>query len=134
MQAPQSAIVLFAHGARDPRWGISLQALASAIESRRPGAQVRIAYLEMQMPRLPAVLDEVAAGGAVHVDIVPVFWAGAGHVDNELPPMIREFNARSPGVRVRTLPVLSELPGLLDFVAGTLISLTPGPHPASGRG
>jgi len=124
MQAPQSAIVLFAHGARDPRWGASLQALTAAIEARRPGARVRTAYLEVQTPRLPEVLDELAAGGALHVDIVPVFWAGAGHVDNELPPMIHEFNTRSPGVHVRTLPVLSELPGLLDFVAGLVASLT----------
>lgn len=129
------AVILFAHGARDPRWGASLEALARVVEARCPGVKARAAYLEIQSPRLAQALDEAAASGARRIDIVPVFWAGAGHVDNELPPMIRDFEARRPGVAVRTLPVLSELPGMLEFIAaaiGACSSLSP--LPLRGRG
>jgi sirohydrochlorin cobaltochelatase len=123
--ANRTAVILFAHGARDPRWGASLEALARAVEARRPGVTACAAYLEIQSPRLPQALEAAAAAGARHVDIVPVFWAGAGHVDNELPPMVSEFSARHPDIPVRTLPVLSELPGMLEFIASVIAA-----HPA----
>jgi sirohydrochlorin cobaltochelatase len=126
MNAPL-AIILFAHGARDPRWAASLQSLAAAIRTRLAGASVRSAFLEMQSPTLPQALEAAAAEGARRIDIVPMFWAGAGHVNNELPPMIAEFSVRHPQVRIRTLPVLSELPGMLEFIAGTIGTITVGP-------
>jgi sirohydrochlorin cobaltochelatase len=62
-----------------------------------------------------------------------VFWAAAGHVDRELPPILAQFAGRHPQVDVRTLPVLSELPGMLEVVAGAVAqTLTPGPSPAQG--
>jgi sirohydrochlorin cobaltochelatase len=125
MNAPQ-AVILFAHGARDPRWAASLQALAAAIRSRLGGASVRSAFLEMQSPTLPQALAAAAAEGARRIDIVPVFWAGAGHVDKELPPLIAAFEAGHPGVAIRTLPVLSELPGMLEFIAEVVGTLTEG--------
>jgi sirohydrochlorin cobaltochelatase len=126
MNAPQ-AVILFAHGARDPRWAASLQALAAAIRVRLCGASVRSAFLEMQSPTLPQALAAAAAEGARRIDIVPVFWAGAGHVDNELPPLIAAFEGTHPGVTIRTLPVLSELPGMLEFIAEVIGTLTGGP-------
>jgi sirohydrochlorin cobaltochelatase len=117
---PCQAVVLFAHGARDARWSESLQALADAIQAQLAQASVRTAFLELQSPTLPEALEAAAADGAQRIDIVPVFWAGAGHIDHSLPPIIAAFARRHPNVDVRALPVLSELPGLLDFVANAV--------------
>jgi sirohydrochlorin cobaltochelatase len=131
----RDALVLFAHGARDPRWSASLHALAAAIRTRAGGASVRVAFLELQSPTLTEALEAAASEGALRIHVVPVFWAGAGHVENDLPPILASFRACFPQVAVRSLPVLSELPGMMDFIAGTIAdTLTPAPLPRGGRG
>jgi sirohydrochlorin cobaltochelatase len=128
---PGDALVLFAHGARDARWSASLHALAAAIRAHAGHASVRTAFLELQSPTLPQALEAAASEGAVRIHVVPVFWAGAGHIENDLPPLLAAFAARHPQVAVRALPVLSELPGMLEFIARTVAesakSLTPLP-------
>jgi sirohydrochlorin cobaltochelatase len=114
------SLVLFAHGARDARWSASLDALAGAIRAHAGQVSVRTAFLELQTPTLLQALEEAASEGARRIHVVPVFWAGAGHVENDLPPLLAEFGARYPQVTVRVLPVLSELPGMLDFIARTV--------------
>lgn len=117
---PRRGLVLFAHGARDPAWAAPVHALAQAVARQAPAWAVRVAFLELLPPTLPAVLTELAP----HCDqiaVLPVFWAAAGHVRNELPALIA--SADTQAAQVRVLPVLSELPGLLDFVAGSAVAL-----------
>jgi sirohydrochlorin cobaltochelatase len=133
--AAGDALILFAHGARDARWSGSLQALAAAVRAHAGQASVRTAFLELQTPTLLEALEAAASEGALRIHIVPVFWAGAGHIENDLPPILAAFSARRPQVVVRTLPVLSELPGMLDFIARSVAdTLSPTPVPRSGRG
>lgn len=110
-------IILFAHGARDARWSQTLIDLRQRVAQRRPDADVRLAYLEFQPPALDDVLLDAVAAGRGSIDLVPVFWASGGHVANDLPPLLAAFRARHPQVSLRLLPVLSEMPGLLDLVA-----------------
>ena len=121
-------MILFAHGARDARWSASVQSLALAIQARLGAGTVRAAFLEIQSPRLPQALESAAADGARHIDIVPIFWAGAGHIDRDLPPMMDAFAQRHPEVAVRALPVLSELPGMMEFIAGVIAQLAQEPR------
>ncbi|QEI04681.1 cobalamin biosynthesis protein CbiX [Pigmentiphaga aceris] len=112
-----TALVLFAHGARDPRWAEPLNRLADVVRAQRPDVAVVTAFLELMQPDLPAVLDGLAADGHVHVNLMPVFWSAGGHVIRDLPVLIADSRLRNPGLNVAVLPVLSELPGVLDAVA-----------------
>lgn len=126
----EDAVVLFAHGARDARWSASLDALAAAIRARASGAGVQVAFLELQPPTLAEALEAAAAGGARRIHVVPVFWAGAGHIENDLPPILAAFGGRHPEATVRVLSVLSELPGMLEFIAQTVSdAIFDAPHP-----
>jgi sirohydrochlorin cobaltochelatase len=111
------AIILFAHGARDRRWSQTLSTLQQLVQRRAPDARVAVAFLEFQPPTLEAVLDEAVAAGCRQIDVMPVFWASGGHVANDVPPLMDACRRRHPGLRLTMLPVLSELPGLLEFVA-----------------
>jgi sirohydrochlorin cobaltochelatase len=76
---------------------------------------IRTAFLERMAPSLPEALGALANEGIYDVAVLPVFWAPQGHVARELPRLVAPAAAR--GQRVRLLPSLSELPGMLDFVA-----------------
>jgi sirohydrochlorin cobaltochelatase len=116
------AIVLFAHGARDARWGHPLERLRSVLAQRQPGVPVQAAFLERMEPRLEPALAALAAAGVRSIAIAPVFWSAGGHVTGDLPAMVARFRAAHPGVRIDVLPVLSELPGMSEFLAEAILA------------
>lgn len=119
----QRGLILFAHGARDPAWGRSLLALAERVIAIQPETEVRVAFLELQAPDLLAAIDELAPE-CEEIAVLPVFWAEAGHVSKDLPRLVEVARTRHRDVKLDVLPVLSELPGLLDFVATAALSLS----------
>ena len=121
------ALVLFSHGARDPGWARPVEDMARALRERRPGFEVRLAFLEMMSPDLPTTLAELAQAGVHDVAVAPVFWARGGHIVRDLADEVGRFCAAHPGVRVRILPVLSELPGMQEFLAGAIALAAQGP-------
>lgn len=114
---PTHAVILFAHGARDARWSMTLVELQKRVQARLPEAHVGVAFLEFQPPTLAAGIEGAISVGARSIDVLPVFWANGGHMANDVPPLLAELRRRHPGLEVRLLPVLSELPGMLDFIA-----------------
>lgn len=115
-------LILFAHGSSDPAWGRTLYALAERIAVREPALQVRCAFLERQAPGWAEVLAELAPR-VDRLDVCPVFWAANGHVQRDLPALLAQARETHPGVDLRLMPVLSDLPGMLDFLALTVASL-----------
>ena len=126
MSDPNSALILFAHGARDARWSQTLDALAQAIRRLLPDTVVAPAFLEFQPPSLTAALHSAVAVGCTSVDVLPVFWASGGHVAGDLPPLLDAFRRAHPQITLTLLPVLSELPGMIDFIAAAAVRLTRG--------
>ncbi len=121
----RDAIVLFAHGARDARWSHTLGLLASAIRSQLPAAatiHVGQAFLEFQSPTLEQAFAEALDRGARRIDVLPVFWASGGHIANDLPPILERVHRAHPLAEIRLLPVLSELPGMIDFIAAAVLA------------
>lgn len=114
------AIILFAHGARDPAWAVPLAALAQSLKAREPDVLVLQAFLEMQAPPLSEAVASAVEQSAAAIRIAPIFWARAGHVAKDLAPAVDALRAQYPHVRFDVLPVLSELPGLIDFVSDVI--------------
>jgi sirohydrochlorin cobaltochelatase len=120
---PGHALILFAHGARDARWGQTLHALRDAVHARRPQSRISLAFLEFQAPMLREALDDAVAAGCTQIDIAPVFWGSGGHITNDVPPLLDQFGRDHPQVQLVLLPVLSELPGMGAFIADALDTL-----------
>lgn len=117
----RKAVILFAHGARDSRWSLTLGQLAQRVQARAPAAFVGQAFLEFQPPTLAETLQRAIDAGCTHIDIAPVFWASGGHVANDVPPLLAALRQQHPQIDIRLLPVLSELPGMLDFIAAAIV-------------
>ena len=91
------ALILFAHGARDPEWSQPFERLREAVATRIPKTKVIIAYLEFMHPTLPEAISGLTAEGATTIDIVPAFMAQGGHLKRDLPLLVEAARARHPG-------------------------------------
>ncbi|HSY27624.1 MAG TPA: CbiX/SirB N-terminal domain-containing protein, partial [Burkholderiaceae bacterium] len=67
------ALILFAHGARDPKWAEPFQRLQRLIEAQLPGVVVALAFLELMTPQLPELVAQLLQSGCKDVMVVPVF-------------------------------------------------------------
>jgi sirohydrochlorin cobaltochelatase len=125
----KTALILFAHGARDARWAQPLARLRAELVRLRPQMRIEVAFLDLQAPGLPETLAGIAADGIAHIHVAPVFWSMGGHIATDLPALIDAFRTQHPGTRVEVLPVLAELPGMNDFLARAMLSLARLPLP-----
>ena len=93
------AVVLFAHGSRDPQWARPFEELAASLRTLIDGP-VALAYLDSMKPTLgeaiEALADQVDA-----VRVIPVFLGPGGHVKQDLPRLVQEAGVRHPRMRLR---------------------------------
>ena len=111
------ALILFAHGARDPRWAAPFERLQLTTSARLPGVSVRLAFLELMMPRLPESVAALVAEGCTEVTVVPVFLGQGGHVLRDLPLLIEQLHASHPTLRIELAGAVGENPDVLDAIA-----------------
>ena len=118
-----SAIVLFAHGARDPRWAAPFEAVAAAVRAAEPSRPVVIAFLELMQPDLAEAVDGLAAAGATRIDVVPLFLGTGGHLRKDLPPLIEAARARHPAVSIRLHPAIGEDASVTQAMAAASLAM-----------
>jgi sirohydrochlorin cobaltochelatase len=121
----EPALILFAHGARDPEWARPVEAVAAQLRILFPARSVRVAFLEFLAPTLEqAVTTHVNdMGAASRVDILPFFIAQGGHLRKELPEMLAELKGRYPEVHFNLLSPLGELPEVQSAMARAIATL-----------
>jgi sirohydrochlorin cobaltochelatase len=109
-------IILFGHGARDPRWAEPFQRLAAKLRALR-GDPVSLAFLELMTPDLPAAVAAQADDGCDAITVVPVFFGQGGHVRRDLPEVIGKCRAAHPGIAIHCATAVGEDDAVLDAVA-----------------
>jgi len=118
MKPAADALILFAHGARDPEWRAPVDALAQRLRESMPGVRVDVAFLEFMQPTLNETIDLAVRAGARRVAIAPLFWAEGGHLKREVPLLLAAAQRAHPGVALERWPVLGDVPEVLDALAG----------------
>lgn len=113
----QTAIVLFAHGSRDPLWHRPMEAVAAQIASRSPQTRVACAYLELSTPDLPSVVDQLASSGVTSVSIVPMFLGVGRHAREDLPELVTALRLKFPDVGLTLQPAVGENEKLVNLLA-----------------
>jgi sirohydrochlorin cobaltochelatase len=113
----QRGVLLFAHGARDPRWAEPFEAVAARVRAADASLQVRLAYLELMTPTLQDAGRDLALAGCDRVEIVPLFLGAGGHVRKDLPELQRGLEAAFPLVQWRLRPAIGEAAGVIAAMA-----------------
>lgn len=120
------AIVLFAHGSRDPLWRAPLEAVAARIAAQQPGRPVACAYLELCAPTLPDAVAQLVAGGARQVAVVPMFLGTGKHAREDLPVLVQQLRASHGGVQFSVQTAIGEDPRMTALMAEIACELPAG--------
>ena len=115
------AVVLFAHGSRDPRWSEPIEAVARTMRELAPDVPVACAYLELTAPDLPTCVQALASQGARAITVWPMFLGAGRHAREDLPRLLAELRLRHPDVPIHLQPAMGEHPAVLETMARTAL-------------
>jgi sirohydrochlorin cobaltochelatase len=118
------AIILFAHGARDPEWARPMQRLTDAMRLAEPGIAVHTAFLEFMTPDLVTAAEQAVQAGATTLIVVPVFLAQGGHVRRDVPLMLERIQEQHPAVRIELRAAIGEAQAVIDAMARVILGKT----------
>ena len=113
----QAALILFAHGSRDPGWLVPFERLQQMTQIQLPDVLVKLAFLELMEPRLPQLLATLVADGVQQVSIVPVFLGQGGHVKRDLPLLIAQAQTQYPAMQIKVVEAVGEQSEVLQAIA-----------------
>ncbi|MGW0816010.1 sirohydrochlorin chelatase [Streptomyces viridiviolaceus] len=86
------ALVVVAHGSRDPRALSTVRALLDRVRELRPALPVHLGHIELNEPLLPGTL---AALGDTEAVLVPLLLSRGYHVKRDIPEMAAAVPART---------------------------------------
>ena len=123
----KAGILLFAHGARDPRWAEPFEAVAAQLRALRPQSPVRLAFLEFMAPTLGEAGQALVLEGCARIDVLPLFLGAGGHVRKDVPQLLAALQAAHPAVAFALQPAIGEHPQVIAAMAAAAASLTQRP-------
>lgn len=118
------AVILFAHGARDPAWARPFEDVAAELRRLAPALRVQLAYLEFMAPDLPTAGHELVAAGCRDIRIVPLFLGAGGHVRRDLPALVSALQDAHPSARWHLTPAIGERASVVVAMAEAALQLT----------
>ncbi|MDW4907359.1 sirohydrochlorin chelatase [Streptomyces sp. ADMS] len=86
------ALVLVAHGSRDPRALNTVLSLADRVRELRPDLPVHLGHIELNAPLLP---DTLVGLGTAEAVLVPLLLSRGYHVKQDIPEMAAAASART---------------------------------------
>jgi sirohydrochlorin cobaltochelatase len=116
------AVVLFAHGSRDPLWRKPVESVAARLRERDASAMIACAYLELTEPDLQTAVKTLVNEGASSIRVVPMFLGVGRHAREDLPLLMTELRALYPKVVFELQQSIGEDQRLIDLIADIAMS------------
>ena len=113
----RSALILFAHGSRDPKWAEPFKAIQALIRAQAPDVPVELAFLELMQPGIQECLSLLANLGVKRVSVVPVFLAAGRHLREDLPALIAPIRTQFPDLEIEVTAPIGDLPEFQAAIA-----------------
>ncbi|MFG3032388.1 sirohydrochlorin chelatase [Streptomyces sp. NPDC048253] len=110
------ALVVVAHGSRDPRALSTVRTLLDRVREQRPGLRVHLGHIELNEPLLTDTLADLDAQGTTDAVLVPLLLARGYHVKRDIPEM-----AAKARVHTRVAAPLGPHPFLVETLYARLV-------------
>jgi len=114
---PQSGVILFAHGSRDPLWRLPIDAVAQQMRQSWPDLSVECAFLELTTPDLATTVESLMRQGKSHLRIVPMFLGVGRHAREDLPQLVKDLVEAYPQVHFELVASIGEHPAMTQLMA-----------------
>jgi sirohydrochlorin cobaltochelatase len=109
-------LILYVHGARDPRWAEPFERLRDKLAARHAGP-VTLAFLEHGTPDLAGAAQRLAAEGVERLRVVPMFFGRGGHLREDFPRQLQAARSRAPTVEFDVTEAAGESDAVLEALA-----------------
>lgn len=113
----KKALILFGHGARDPRWKEPFVKIQEILKEAEPHALVELAFLELMSPSLQDCVAHLAQKNIQSVTVIPVFFGQGGHIREDLPKIIDACRQAHPELQLSVKPAVGESLEVLQAIA-----------------
>jgi sirohydrochlorin cobaltochelatase len=113
----KSAIILFAHGARDPQWAQPFEKIRALMQQQLPGTEITLAFLELMQPSLADTVKNLTQKKFSRITLIPLFMAQGGHLKKDLPLMLDDIRNDNPSVSISVTPPIGESDDILSLIA-----------------
>lgn len=110
-------LILFGHGARNPQWAEPMKRMRAWLQAQPQAPQVEIAFLEFIEPDLFTAVATLHARGVEQITVVPVFLAGGGHLQRDLPAMLARLREQYPALDFRLAGAAGEDESVVAAIA-----------------
>ena len=120
------ALILFAHGARDPEWAEPMRRVCAAVREQAPQMRVELAFLEFIQPDLRACAESLVADGVERILVLPMFIARGGHLKRDVPLLLEELQQRNPRTRFELAAAIGEAETVVQAMARHALALAGG--------
>ena len=123
-----SALILLAHGSRDPLWRAPMEAVRAAVLAQQPQQACLCAYLDACAPDLAEAVAQLHAQGLRHMLVLPLFLGTGKHAREDIPRQIEALHARYVDTCFELHTAIGEHPQVIAMLAGlALQALQPTP-------
>ncbi len=96
----QIGVMVCGHGSRDVEAIREFEAVARGIRRRLPQYDVESGFLEFAKPIIRDGLDKLRARRVTQILAVPGMLFAAGHAKNDIPSVLRTYEAQHPGLSI----------------------------------
>ena len=117
------AVILFAHGARDPEWANPLRRVQAAMRGQAPDTVVELAFLEFMTPSLSECVATLAAKSVDRIVVMPMFIAQGGHLKRDVPHMLAQLKNDLPALSFTLAPAIGESERVIQAMASAALEV-----------
>jgi sirohydrochlorin cobaltochelatase len=119
----KTAVILFAHGARDPEWALPMRRVQALVREQSAGVDIELAFLEFMSPTLGECVATLVTRGVGRIVVLPMFIARGGHLKREVPEMIDALRSTHPGVDISLAAVIGEQDTVVRAMAAAAVEV-----------
>jgi sirohydrochlorin cobaltochelatase len=119
MSSSTHAIIVLAHGSRDPLWRAPVENLVERLKLKAPTQLVSCAYIELCEPDFATACAQLIERSAALqvIKVLPLFFGVGRHAREDMPALVEAAQAAHPHIQFTLLPSAGEMPSVMNSVA-----------------